>query len=753
MPFDRFLIAPLTLGQQQDVKPWLILDTAFERLRNAYTWRSTIKKRFGGRVMNGSKVSVEQQLFTRLRINVGTTDGNGDFPATVMPGAAGTGKIGQMFSIGSTIFTVYQSGIMYTTGVATGTYVTATRTVTITGNGENPATDVYFYPSEPVMNLSTYNLTDVSNEQLIAFDTQFAYTFTYINGWDILGGVPPAAGSAIWTDFNNKRNFHWTANYRGAAQSDFLLFVTNYLSADGIKTWEGAPTNTWTTLSNAVLATGAVAANDHIETCKVILPFKNCLFFFNTIETVGGAANQSFVNRVRYSQFGAANIVDAWRSDITGKGGFIELEENEAIMSAGYIKDRLIVFCEASTFELVFTGNFADPFRFQKLNTELGVESTHSIISFDKVLLGIGENGIHACNGMNVEPIDDLIPNEVFSITNLNNGPQRVQGIRDFWTDQVYWAYNSNSAQEGGYNETYPNRVLVYNYKEGTWSFNDDSITSFGYFQYQKDLTWEDIDSAWQDMDESWKDATTQYRFKNIVAGNQEGFTFIVDSEENKNAQALMITNITYAAYTATLTIIDHNLAYNEVIYIRNIVSTLTLGTVLNDRSYLVTPVDVNTVTIVPDAVPTGVYQGGGTCRRVSQIDILTKQYNFYTKSGANTLINEVDFYVDKTENGEITVDYFVSSSNRSMIADSIDQFTGNASGLGELVLETSPYAIVPFEDSQDRFWHRLYFIAEGENIQLRLYLTPDQLMDTDIADSGFELNAMLFYAKQTRQL
>ena len=86
---------------------------------------------------------------------------------------------------------------------------------------------------------------------------------------------------------------------------------------------------------------------------------------------------------------------------------------------------------------------------------------------------------------MNVQRIDEKIPYEIFNVNNANNGVERVAGIRDYYNELVYWSYNSIDVDTGS-NDKYPNKVLVYNYKENTWAFNDDSITAFGNYQLQQ---------------------------------------------------------------------------------------------------------------------------------------------------------------------------------------------------------------------------------------------------------------------------
>ena len=153
---DRFMIAPINSGLQNDLESWLIPDDAFANLLNAYVFRGRVIKRFGTRLMNGAVSTLVAQQYSRLRVNIGTTAAiTGNFALNPVPG--NVQAIGQMFSVGNTMFTVYQAnGATLTTGAATATFSTLTGALTITGNAENPLTAVYFYPSTPVMGLVTY---------------------------------------------------------------------------------------------------------------------------------------------------------------------------------------------------------------------------------------------------------------------------------------------------------------------------------------------------------------------------------------------------------------------------------------------------------------------------------------------------------------------------------------------------------------------------------------------------------------------
>lgn len=723
MPLDKFLIAPIKNGTQLNVRPWMIMDDAFVSLTNAHVWRGRVKKRFGALSMNTTVSTFEQQLFSRLRVKIGTTNGSGNLSVTV-PGAIFA--VGQMFSCADEIYTVDATGTpatLLTTGVGTATYDTTTGAFVLMGGPHT--TDVYFYPAQPVMALPTYNVSNVSDEQLIAFDTQFAYVFAHATGWQRLG-------TAIWTGTN--ADFHWATNYRGAASSDFLLFVVNNVVADVIKYWDGA---NWHNLSPVYDPT----SGDVIRTAKIVIPFQNRLLLLNTTEQVGGG-DLNFNNRVRWCQNGSPLTTDAWYQ-IPGKGNFIEAPVREAIISADFIKDRLIIFFEQSTWELVYTNNQIIPFDFRRIDTTLGLESQNSLVTFDKVLMGMGSTGIHACNGMNVDRIDQMIPDAIFDISNVNNGPSRVTGIRDYFTQEVYWSFNSAENADTASN-TFPNTVLVYNYMTGSWANYDDNITAFGYYQNDQNLVWNDLDITWAEANFAWDDPSLQSLFRQVIAGNQEGFTFIVDSDVSKNAKSLSITNISISSNVITITAINHCLLTSEpYIYIENVVGTSTIAN-LNNAIFMVSRViDVNTFQILANGIA-GVYQGGGTITRVSQIFLQSKAYNFYNEVGKNIRIPRIDFLIDVNPNAQAYLDYSVSFSNLELVQESAvtNAITGNS------VLDMGP--LTELEKSQEQAWRNMYPILEGETIQYILTLNNTQMLDSTISFSAFELHAIIFYASKT---
>ncbi len=714
MGLKSYLIGPLIEGQQNNIEPFYLPEEAYFELEDVYIWRGRLRKRFGYSLIGSN------DLNSRLRINLGDTDGNGDISLTV-PGAIF--KVGQVFSIGSEIFTVRVEGTPSTllkTGSATlATYDTTSGALVI--NGASATTPCFFYPAEPVMGLRLREVSSINAESLIAFDTQFAYERSGA-GWIRLG-------TAVWTGSNS--DFFWSTNYRGTNPYETFFYTVNNVVADNIKFIpEGS--STWTNF-RPQLNSGGTAR--FLETCLILLPFKDRLVAFNTVEDEGGT-DRTYPNRCRFSQNGdPTNATTSWIDNVAGKGGFIDAPTQEKIITAEYIKDSLIVYLERSTWELVYTGNIALPFRWQQINNELGCESSFSVVGFDKAVLGVGNVGVHNCNGVNVDRIDEKIPNEVFNIHNGNDGPKRVYGIRDYYNEVVYWSFPDDTDDP-----IYPTRIFLYNYRNNTWAFFNDSFTCFGYFQKDSDLTWAtvgEVYSSWADWNNPWGSPLLQSAFPNIVAGNQEGFVVVLDNGLSSNSQSLYITDMNSGL--SQLTIVDHNLKEEDYILVEDSQGVTSLNGIVVQVQQI-----IDEDTIVIDTPFTGTYAGDGKVSRISNLKVLSKQFNPGTPVGQQFRVPYMDFLLNRTTNGEISLNYLIDTAS----GDSIQDQVGSNILLGNNTLFTRPEENQAFQINQQQIWHRYYIQTQSQFLQLLFFMSDAQMRDLEIARSDFELHAMLFYAE-----
>jgi len=716
MVLKSYLVGPLNSGLVNNVEPWLIPEDAFEFLTNAYVWRGRLRKRFGS-----YGVGLESTA-SRLRINVGTTDAvTGNFSVTI-PGSIF--KLGQMFSIGDTIFTVNATGTpaaLLSTGAATGTFNTSTGALVITGNTENPSTSVFFYPAQPVMGLRLRETSNVNYEDTIGFDTQFAYSRS--------AGAWTRLGTATWT--GNNADFFWSINYRGTNPYETFFYVVNGVAADNIK-YLPQGSSTWTNLRPQLNSSGT---NRFLETAKIIVGFKDRIVALNTIEDENGI-DRLYINRARWSQNGDPTAAStSWLDDTAGRGGYVDPPTQEAITTCEFIKDRLIVYFERSTWELVYTGDSTLPFRWQQINNELGAESRFSIIGFDRGAVGVGNVGVHTCNGVNVSRIDQKIPDEVFNIHNGNDGPQRVYGVRDYYRELVYWTFPDDTGDP-----TFPTKVLVWNYQNESWAMFNDSFTCFGYFQKDSDLTWAQLGKlygTWAQWNDPWGGPQGQSQFPFIVAGNQEGFVFIIDADKSSNSQSLYITDMTPG--TTTLTVINHNLVAGEYVLIQDATGITSLNDVVVQVDFV-----TDNDNVVIDTSFSGTYTGGGYLTRISNFDITSKQWNPGTPIGQQFRMPYIDFLLDRTAAGEVSLDYLIDTTS----GQSIQAQTSAGTLLGSNTLYTQAEDNATYQPNQVRIWHRYFLQTQGSFIQIKIYMDDEQMRDTNISQSDFQLNALILYVE-----
>lgn len=727
---DRFFIAPYDAnsGLRLDVKPWLIPDEAFSLMRNAYVFRGRVRKRFGTRYTNNQSNANLSQLRHLL---VGVFGG-----ANTVVTTPSNLVVGQTFSVNNVLYTItiitppgYNDVLLQSDPTAPNAQVSSANTVTFFGIDWS-LTPIYWYPHLPVMGFITRDQSALNQEETIAFDTQYAYR--YAAGWLRLAG-----GADTWS--STDANFFWGVNYLAPQTGTRYLFVTNY-----DQTVPVSPTNTmryyngvtWTAFQPQI---NSIAVT--LKTARILTVFHNRLLALNVQEydPVGPTATL-YPNRCRFSALG--NFTDpAFREDVAGQGGFIDAYTSEAIVTVEFVKDRLIVYFERSTWELAYTGNEITPFTWQQLNTELGAESTFSIIPFDRVAIGIGQVGVHACNGSNVERIDQKIPEQVFKIRDAGVSTARVYGIRDYFVEMLYWTYPDSDTNNNL--NPYPKKILVYNYVNNTWSINDDSITAFGYFQSTQGVNWA-MAVPWASST-PWVSPSGQSQFRQVIGGNQQGYTFICDTDSYNTAQLITITNITAVVapnneVTRTLFVYNHNFDLGEYIYIND----CTGDTQINSKIFQIySIIDENTLEIKSFDAFTA-YTGGGKIARVPEIIISTKEFNFYGEKGRNTALNKVDFLVKTTQRGQINVNYYASTNSTNLLTQSAA--TGSLLGTG--TLETFP--LNTFEETTERVWHPVYFLGEGEVVQLQFEFSDEQLRNANVWSSDFELHAMVLYTNPT---
>ena len=678
----KFLVGNYQTGLETDLRPWLLPNDAFPELEDAYIFRGRIKKRPGYRFLG------------RLMDNIGN--------------------------------------IM---------------NLPVTGLGQR----------------------DLSNPQNINFEELFAFNQEKANRFDVgiqlfVDTTSFISNGTIFSWTGTDADFFWTTNYTSSFWATnnivgYHISTTAITFGDGIRwfgtnTALGAPTG-WANFTPPLR--GEAVADPtafRLQTALIVIPYKNRLVCLNTFEGQNGAAVHQ-PQRARWSQNGTPFYdtpvpnneiaqANAWQDDIAGKGGFIDAPTGEQIMSAEFVKDSLIVFFERSTWRLAYTGNELLPFIWEQINTELGAESTQSAVPFDNGVLAVVDKGVVSANANFVNRIDEKIPDQVFQIQNKNQGPQRVHGQRDYQRELVYWTYPVFVAPTEYSPRTFPNKLLIYNYLNNSFSIWSGFFTTLGYFTEKSDQIWATSTFAWNGTNFSWIAGLNQERFPSIIGGNQQGFVHVFDDDINTD-NYYFITAITNAVQ-ARVTSPNHNLALNDVVEFDGVVGMTQINGL---RGAVINIVDANNFDVDIDSSAFGAYVSGGFLRFIHGFNILTKRFNPFIQEDKSVNIPFVDFYVDRTSAGEFSVDVYADQNNSTMFPNLfVDTPAGRFTYSPTFIMSTQASDTLQGFINQDSIWVRLYSDVNGQFIQYRLYLTTDQKKNEDVGNAVFILHGMIINAE-----
>jgi len=766
-------------GLVQEREEFLLPDDAYPILENAFVWRERIKRKQGfellGRLRriltltsigNISSAGASTQTFSLFSaMGVAATQPNAEFEV----GSKTTITIVIGGVINRTLTDTTGDGVLIKNlpgGVITSAsinYATGVLTIVFSGAAAASAATISaaYFPGLPVMGLRSRELSNINNEQMVAFDTRYAYIYGSTGFQEFIPGT-------TWTGTDS--DFFWTTNYWVDATNLKIFWETNDsgVTGDPIRYTNGT---TWVDFSPQIDATP-----NYLNQCLAMVPFRGRLVTFNTLEGTNLATSVSYPQRIRWAAIGnpfttVSAIVttvnaDAWRDDIRGQGGFLDIPTAEDIVSVGFVRDNLVVYCERSTWQLRYTGRSIAPFQIEKINSELGTESTFSAVQFDTSLVGIGDKGVVSCDSYQSKLIDVKIPDLVFLFNNDANGQKRVHGIRDFIQRLAYWIYPYKPDEQT--TDIYPNRRLVYNYENDSWAIFTDSLTALGTFQPQNGRRWQDFTTpadSWKNQNYPW--ISRPSLVPDIIGGNQQGFVEILDQQVTNDA-SLTITAIT-GNNTGDPTIItspNHNLEtgtfLNDVLQSGSVISISDIPTGtgfdnLNGGKFGIVRIDANNFELwiydsntgvfsTPQSDLPNTYVGGGRISVRDNFRIVSKKFNFLD-DGQCIQLGYIDILMDDTEDGAITLKVFNDYNNDTPTNTAPDNVNN----------DTFFNSIVPtfaeVDRGSDKNWQRVFCPTRASFITIEWTLSNGQLVGTE-QENDVQIDAQILWIRPAgRQL
>ena len=535
MSLQPHLIAPFDGGGLVEYyKPWLIGEKAFAVLDDAYAWRGTVRKREGYSLLATLPTFPIQGLKTYY-LNQGATTNEQliGFSTTKAYLLVSTPAIQwnniSFFAYPTGLGTPVTGASFSFSGAVTDFFWTSNYASSLWATNNTSADGIKYWNGSPgVLNTSGgwSNFKPIVNGTPITLDGALII-MPYKARLVALGTIEN--GVRI---FNRARFSQVGTPYAGAASTVNLATVTV-----GNPTAFTTATDVFTTGQNVSFfgLTGADAGLLNLQ--NAIVTRVGASSYTVPINTIGKVINNSgFAQQQGNPPSPFINDINAWRDDIPGKGGYIDADTNERIVSAAIIKDTLLVFFQNSTWRLRFTGNEVLPFIWERLNTQYVSESTFSTITFDENALTFSRRGFVGSDTNSVDRFDEKIPDQAFFKMKYgaNAGTlQYIQGIRDYYRQTAYWCYtDTQSNAASGIN----NKVLAYNYIDKTWSRFNQPFRCFGYYKQFFDLQWQNATFSWSSANFAWQ-GDEQLQFPLVVAGDTANGNVYVVYDQTTDAQ------------------------------------------------------------------------------------------------------------------------------------------------------------------------------------------------------------------------
>jgi len=548
-------------------------------------------------------------------------------------------------------------------------------------------------------------ITTTTNHNLIIGDFVFLNEIVGMTGINFQSGyvigVPAANQITVELPF---------ATVAGAfASGGIVQYLTNRLAAtstvDCIRWYDGDPTNglvppTFTgglgwvnftpPLSQGPFSIADLPARQYyLVGARMLFPFKDRLLAIGPVVQASTGPSIYLQDTVIYSQNGtpyytasytnspnaavdtpasATNVFHpilvpvnqtatstAWFEDQTGFGGFITAGVDQPITTTAPNKDVLILGFTTIQTRLVYSGNDLVPFNFFIINSELGSGSTFSSITMDKGVLARGERGFILTGQVEAARNDLEIPDEVFQISLLNNGSERVTAQRDFINEWIYETYPVNTpALTSG---KFPNQTLQYNYRDNSWAIFRESYTHYGSFRKQTGFTWATVGTVyptWNSWNQPWNAGASTLLQPEVIAGNQQGFIMVRDDGTDEG-NSLSIQNIA----TSIVTSPNHGLNSGDYIVISGALGTV--GALVNGKIFSVsTPITTNSFGLNPP-IPAGTYLGGGLIKRMYVPFIQSKQFPQAWGMSRKTRLGPQQYLLTTTDKAQISLLIYLS--------------------------------------------------------------------------------------------
>ncbi len=522
-PYTAFPIKSFKTGMNTYLQPWIRPEDAFDPLVNAYVRRGTVNKRAGFSVF-GDQLDDHQPVMGIMRYMNETT---GDTSLIVNSTQnsyiydEGNNEFDALTLVGGSISVFWQ-------GTATGTVATNLRWIkgvpasVVVSDGINNLTfDAAGVQTSGAVGIFAAGsvLTVVGGVATGPISIVFTGTTANVSLTVTMTLSAPATSSTGNFTGNISNFFNWT-NWQASEGVESYLYMTN--NVNPLTLFDG------TLLSRPVLYTDS-SLTQIITTALDVKVYKQRLLLIKPTYSVDGVQNQTIC-------WSAIFDPTNFEQDIAGNGGFLAAPTGDQIIDAEFIRDVLVVNFTSSTWIFRFTGNSFEPFRWDQVNNSKNTNAPYGSVSYDERVTSIGNTGLIACDGVNVQrydiPIIDYYETQFSQNYYAQSFSQRYDNLNQAWT-----LYVSNSTPNPLVGGVAPgsDSALVYNFVENTWATYTWPIplTCLGLFNKTGTTTWASLPQSWENTDSIWSSFGAQKDSIVMLGGDTTGNVYLMDDQNS----------------------------------------------------------------------------------------------------------------------------------------------------------------------------------------------------------------------------
>jgi hypothetical protein len=196
------------------------------------------------------------------------------------------------------------------------------------------------------------------------------------------------------------------------------------------------------------------------------------LIHLGTETTIGDPAKQDKM----FIRFSDQEDIEDYQPTSVNTAGTFRIDSGSDIRGAVKGKDYLFIGTDTSAYIMQFVG---PPFTFsiRQVGSNCGTLGQHSMVFVDTNVYWMSDEGGFFVYDGSVKKMPCLVEDFVFKTTGSNpglnfNAGQQVYAAHNSLFNEIIWFYPDASSQ-------FANRMVVYNYQEGTWTTGTLARTSY----------------------------------------------------------------------------------------------------------------------------------------------------------------------------------------------------------------------------------------------------------------------------------